>query len=248
MTGGAGDGGRFARGLPRRGLHRGVERVVIAIISRADVEPRLAVGGRPRRRAAPAVTVVAGDAERRGDGGHVGQRRLGAPPAGACGGQAARRACASTPRRRHMRPGRVVSAGLAVLRVSLSLDVAILTRPARTILSAIDRHDDPDRRLPRRPVALGAAAFAALFSRHRCGAAPPHRALAAQSAADPCAGSRDLRLTNGKIATMDARGTTVARGDHPERPLHRRGPARRPAPQPVHARPSTWAAARSSRA
>ena len=26
---------------------------------------------------------------------------------------------------------------------------------------------------------------------------------------DPCAGARDLRLTNGKIATMDARGSTV---------------------------------------
>jgi hypothetical protein len=26
---------------------------------------------------------------------------------------------------------------------------------------------------------------------------------------DPCAGARDLRLTNGKIVTMDARGSTV---------------------------------------
>ena len=28
---------------------------------------------------------------------------------------------------------------------------------------------------------------------------------------DPCAGARDLRLTNGKIVTMDARGSTVTR-------------------------------------
>ena len=28
--------------------------------------------------------------------------------------------------------------------------------------------------------------------------------------ADPCTGSRDLRLTNGRIVTMDARGTTAS--------------------------------------
>jgi len=27
---------------------------------------------------------------------------------------------------------------------------------------------------------------------------------------DPCAGSRDLRLTNGRFVTMDARGTTAS--------------------------------------
>jgi predicted amidohydrolase YtcJ len=49
-------------------------------------------------------------------------------------------------------------------------------------------------------VAIGLAAFAgALYS----------PALSGQTAADACAGARDLRLTNGNIVTMDARGRTV---------------------------------------
>ncbi|HET9269900.1 MAG TPA: amidohydrolase family protein [Vicinamibacterales bacterium] len=48
--------------------------------------------------------------------------------------------------------------------------------------------------------ALGAAAFAAAFL---------SPTLSGQTASAACAGSRDLRLTNGKIMTMDARGTTV---------------------------------------
>jgi len=35
-------------------------------------------------------------------------------------------------------------------------------------------------------------------------------ALGQSGQIDPCAGARDLRLTNGKIATMDARGSTVS--------------------------------------
>jgi predicted amidohydrolase YtcJ len=56
------------------------------------------------------------------------------------------------------------------------------------------------RRLPFLLGALGAAAFAAAFL---------SPALSGQTAADPCVGSRDLRLTNGNIVTMDARGRTV---------------------------------------
>ena len=56
------------------------------------------------------------------------------------------------------------------------------------------------RRLPFVLGALGAAAFAAAFF------APT---LSGQSATAACAGARDLRLTNGRIMTMDARGTTV---------------------------------------
>jgi predicted amidohydrolase YtcJ len=48
--------------------------------------------------------------------------------------------------------------------------------------------------------ALGAAAFAAAFL---------SPTLAGQAAADQCTGARDLRLTNGNIVTMDARGRTV---------------------------------------
>jgi len=59
------------------------------------------------------------------------------------------------------------------------------------------------RRLPALLCALGAVTFAAALW------VDPSVSVAAQSAADPCAGSRDLRLTNGKIVTMDARGTTV---------------------------------------
>ena len=59
------------------------------------------------------------------------------------------------------------------------------------------------RRLPALLCALGAATFAAALW------VDPSTRVAAQSAADPCAGARDLRMTNGKIATMDARGTTV---------------------------------------
>ncbi len=59
------------------------------------------------------------------------------------------------------------------------------------------------RRLPALLGALGAATFAiALW-------VDPSTPVAAQSTADPCAGARDLRLTNGKIVTMDARGSTV---------------------------------------
>ena len=43
-------------------------------------------------------------------------------------------------------------------------------------------------------------------------------------AADSCAGSRDLKLTNGRIVTMDSKDTIVTEGDHPERALRRRGP------------------------
>jgi predicted amidohydrolase YtcJ len=60
---------------------------------------------------------------------------------------------------------------------------------------------------PRRFTALVGALAAAAFA-----CAPlvdPSVPVAAQSTADPCAGSRDLRLTNGKIVTMDARGTTA---------------------------------------
>ena len=56
------------------------------------------------------------------------------------------------------------------------------------------------RRLPVLLGALGAAAFAAAFL---------SPTLSGQTASAACAGSRDLRLTNGKIMTMDARGTTV---------------------------------------
>ena len=49
-------------------------------------------------------------------------------------------------------------------------------------------------------VALGLAAFAAAFL---------SPTISGQTPAAACAGSRDLRLTNGKIMTMDARGTTV---------------------------------------
>ena len=35
-------------------------------------------------------------------------------------------------------------------------------------------------------------------------------ALGQSGPIDPCAGARDLRLTNGKIATMDAGGSTVS--------------------------------------
>ena len=48
--------------------------------------------------------------------------------------------------------------------------------------------------------AIGAATFAVAFL---------SPALSGQTAADPCAGARDLRLTNGNIVTMDARGRTV---------------------------------------
>jgi predicted amidohydrolase YtcJ len=48
--------------------------------------------------------------------------------------------------------------------------------------------------------ALGAAAFAAAFFTP---------ILSGQTAAGPCAGARDLRLTNGNIVTMDAGGRTV---------------------------------------
>ena len=64
------------------------------------------------------------------------------------------------------------------------------------------------RRLPAVLSALGAAAFGAAFLGPSLGDGSRLTAsLAAQSAADPCAGARDLRLTNGKIVTMDARGT-----------------------------------------
>ena len=56
------------------------------------------------------------------------------------------------------------------------------------------------RHLPVLLGALGAAAFAVAFH---------SPTLSGQTAAAACAGSRDLRLTNGKIMTMDARGTTV---------------------------------------
>jgi predicted amidohydrolase YtcJ len=59
------------------------------------------------------------------------------------------------------------------------------------------------RRLPALLAALGAAAFAAALF------VDPSSPVAAQSATDPCAGARDLRLTNGRIVTMDGRGTTV---------------------------------------
>jgi predicted amidohydrolase YtcJ len=59
------------------------------------------------------------------------------------------------------------------------------------------------RRLAALLGALGIAAFATAFL------FDPSAPLAAQSAADPCAGARDLRLTNGKIVTMDGRGATV---------------------------------------
>src|SRR5690242_16813721 len=48
--------------------------------------------------------------------------------------------------------------------------------------------------------AAGLAAFAAAFL---------SPAISGQTATAACAGARDLRLTNGKIMTMDARGTTV---------------------------------------
>jgi predicted amidohydrolase YtcJ len=38
----------------------------------------------------------------------------------------------------------------------------------------------------------------------------PAISLSGQGTADPCAAARDLRLTNGKIVTMDARGSTVS--------------------------------------
>jgi len=64
------------------------------------------------------------------------------------------------------------------------------------------------RRLPAVLSALGAAAFGAGFLGPSLGDGSRLTAsLAAQSAADACAGARDLRLTNGKIVTMDARGT-----------------------------------------
>jgi predicted amidohydrolase YtcJ len=56
------------------------------------------------------------------------------------------------------------------------------------------------RRIPFLLGALGAAAFAAAFL------VP---SISGQTAADPCAGARDLRLTNGNIVTMDAAGRTV---------------------------------------
>jgi predicted amidohydrolase YtcJ len=56
------------------------------------------------------------------------------------------------------------------------------------------------RRLPVLLGALGPAAFAAAFL---------SPTLAGQSTADQCTGARDLRLTNGNIVTMDARGRTV---------------------------------------
>jgi len=59
------------------------------------------------------------------------------------------------------------------------------------------------RRLPALLCVLGTATFAVTMW------VGPSVSVAAQSAADPCAGTRDLRLTNGKIVTMDARGTTV---------------------------------------
>jgi predicted amidohydrolase YtcJ len=48
--------------------------------------------------------------------------------------------------------------------------------------------------------AIGLSAFGAAFF---------SPALSGQTAADACAGARDLRLTNGNIVTMDARGRTV---------------------------------------
>src|SRR5688500_9623436 len=48
--------------------------------------------------------------------------------------------------------------------------------------------------------AIGLAAFGAAFF---------SPALSGQTAADACAGARDLRLTNGNIVTMDAGGRTV---------------------------------------
>jgi predicted amidohydrolase YtcJ len=59
--------------------------------------------------------------------------------------------------------------------------------------------------------AIGGAAFASalVLDPPLMERTPLSIAVAAQSAADPCAGARDLRLTNGRFVTMDARGTTV---------------------------------------
>ncbi len=69
----------------------------------------------------------------------------------------------------------------------------------------------PIRRTPCVPLAFGGAAFAAaLFIAPTLpDAARLSATLSGQAAVDPCAGSRDLRLTNGTIVTMDSRGTSV---------------------------------------
>jgi predicted amidohydrolase YtcJ len=59
------------------------------------------------------------------------------------------------------------------------------------------------RRLSALLGALAAATFATAFL------IDPSAPVAAQGGVDPCAGSRDLRLTNGRFVTMDARGTTA---------------------------------------
>jgi len=69
----------------------------------------------------------------------------------------------------------------------------------------------PIRRAPFVLLAFGGAAFAAaiFIEPSLPDAAGLTATLSGQAAVDPCAGSRDLRLTNGKIITMDARGTSV---------------------------------------
>jgi predicted amidohydrolase YtcJ len=65
----------------------------------------------------------------------------------------------------------------------------------------------PHRHFVRSALIVGAAATlftTAAFSRATL------FGQARQAQADPCAGSRDLHLTNGKFMTMDARGTTVS--------------------------------------
>jgi predicted amidohydrolase YtcJ len=69
----------------------------------------------------------------------------------------------------------------------------------------------PIRRAPFVPLAFGGAAFAAalFIAPSLPDAARLTATLSGQVAVDPCAGARDLRLTNGTIVTMDSRGTSV---------------------------------------
>jgi len=69
----------------------------------------------------------------------------------------------------------------------------------------------PIRRAPFVLLAFGGAAFAAalIVAPSLPDAARLTATLSGQAAVDPCAGSRDLRLTNGTIVTMDSRGTSV---------------------------------------
>ncbi len=80
-----------------------------------------------------------------------------------------------------------------------------------------------------------ALAFAAAFSIDAIGQGR------GAGTADPCTGSRDLRLTNGRFVTMDARGTTASELVIQNGRIASVGPAAGRA-QPVHADGESWRA------